>query len=215
MAENQYVPEFLVYNNFGIRPVESTFQLDCKTFTEVVRKIASEKISGIEDVTIQSNKNGDVGLFIWFNANSEHFSDSSTENTAIKSKLSRLSKEMQEFIEKFGWNEADDDPRNGNTKIHSNKIIISNDNPEVKGRWVAVHVAINPFLFIMFDIQGAAYRKEFNRNSPKTRLRREWVWSKGASGKFHSLNGIRVTKMIHNPALSRNDLHAKWGGKFN
>lgn len=215
MADNQFVPEFLVYNNFGIRPVEASFQLDCKTFTEVIRKIASEKISGIEDVTIQSNKNGDVGLFVWFNANSEHFSDSSTENTAIKSKLSRLSKEMQEFIEKFGWNEADDDPRNGNTKVHSNKIIINNDNPEVKGRWIAVHVAINPFLFIMFDIQGSAYRKEFNRNSPKAKLRREWVWSKGASGKFHSLNGIRVTKMINNPALSRNDLHAKWGGKFN
>lgn len=215
MADKQYAPEFLVFNNFGIRPVETTFRLDCKTFTEIVRKIASEKISGIEDVTIQSSKDGDVALFIWFNGNSEHFNDSSTENTAIKTKLARLSKEMQEFIEKFGWNEADDDPRNGSTKIHSNKIIINNDNPEVKGRWVAVHVAINPFLFIMFDIQGSAYRKEFNLNAPKTRLRREWDWTHKQNNKFHSLNGIKITKMISNPALSRNDLHAKWSGKFN
>ena len=214
MSENTYVPEFLVHNNFGIRPVEATFQLDCKTFTEVVRRIASEKISGIEDVTIQSDRNGNVGLFIWFNANSDHFSDSSTENTAIKAKIPRLSKDMKEFIEKFGWNEADDDPRNGNNKIHTNKILINNDNPEVKGRWVALHVAVNPFLFIMFDIQGSAFKKEFNRNAPKAKLRREWVWSKGPSGKFHSLNGIRITKMINNPALSRNDLHAKWSGKF-
>ena len=214
MTENTFVPEFLIYNNFGIRPVEATFQLDCKTFTETVRKIASEKISGIEEVTLQNDKNGNVALFIWFNANSEHFSDSSTENTAIKAKLSRLSKDMQEFIERFGWNEADDDPHNGSTKIHSNKIIINNDNPEVKGKWIAIHVAINPFLLIMFDMQGSAYKKQFNRNSPKTRIRREWVWSKGSSGKFHSLNGIRITKMIFNPTISRDGLHAKMPGKF-
>ena len=215
MSEKQYEPEFLVFNNFGIKPVEVTFQLDCKTFEEVVRKIASEKISGIEDVKLQSNKNGDVGLFIWFNANSDHFTDSRTVDTAIRTKISRLSKEMQEFIEKFGWNEADDDPRNGNTKVHSNRIIINNDNAEVNGKWTAIHVAINPFLFIMFDMYGAAFKKEFGKNSPKTRLRREWVWTKGPSGKFHTLNGIRITKEIFNPALSRKDLHAKWGGKFN
>lgn len=214
MADNHYVPEFLTFNNFGIRPTEVAFQLDTKTFTEVVRKIASEKITDIEDVTIQYNKNGDVGLFVWFNANSEHFNDSRTENTAIRAKLSRLSPEMQAFVEKFGWNEADDNPRNGNTKVHANKIIINNDNPEVRGRWIAVHVAVNPFLFIMFDIQGSAFHKEFNRNAPKARLRREWMWSKGSNGKG-ALNGIKVTKMIKNPALDRNDLHANWNGKFN
>lgn len=212
MAEKEFVPEFLTYNNFGIRPIEAAFQIDCKTFTEIVRKIASEKISGIEDVTIQTHKNGTVGLFVWFNGNSEHFSDSSTENSIIRTKLQRLSNEMKDFISKFGWNEADEDPVNGSTKVHINKTIISNDNPEVKGKWVAVHVAINPFLFIIFDAFGDAFRKEYNRNNPKTRLRREWVWS---NNKKTNVVGIKVTKMINNPNLSRNDLHAKWGGKFN
>ena len=217
MSDNnqQYVPEFLVFNTQAIRPVEVTFQMDCKTLKEIIHKIASELISGVEDVTLQHNKNGDVGLFLWFNANSDHFNDSSTLESALRTKLSRLSKEMTDFISKFGWNEADDDPRNGNPKIHSNKIIISNDNPEVRGKWIAVHVAINPFLFIIFDIQGNAYKKQFNRNAPKATMRREWCWGKGPTGKFHSLNGIRVTKKIHNPALSRDDLHAKWGGNFN
>ena len=124
MSENnQYVPEFLTYNTQGLRPVEVTFQLDLKTLKELIHKIASELISGVEDVTIQHNKNGDVGVFLWFNANSDHFNDSSTVDSALRTKLSRLSKEMNDFISKFGWNEADDDPRNGNTKIHSNKII--------------------------------------------------------------------------------------------
>lgn len=215
MSERQYTPDFLTYNNFGIRPTEATFQLDCNTFVDIVRQIASEKISGIENVKLQYNKNtGEVGLFIWFDANSEHFNDSSTMNTAIRAKISRLSKEMTEFIEKFGWNEADDDPHNGNSKVHPNKIIIGNDNPEVRGKWVAVHVAINPFLMIMFDQGGNAYKKEFNRNSPKTKIYREWNWGKGSSGKFHYLNGITVKKKLFNPNLGKDDLHAKWNGKF-
>lgn len=215
MSDKQYVPEFLTYNNYGIHPTEVTFQLDTKTFVDAVKDIASEKISGIESVKLQfNNKTGDVGLFIWFDANSDHFTDSSTVNTAIRTKISRISKEMQEFVEKFGWNEADDDPHNGNTKIHVNKIIVGNDNPEVRGKWVAVHVAINPFLMIIFDQGGNSYRKEFNRNAPKTKIYREWNWGKGSSGKFHYLNGITVKKKIFNPNLSRDDLHAKWSGSF-
>lgn len=215
MSENQFVPEFLVYNNFGIRPVEATFQLDCETLTDVVYKIASEKISGIEEVKLQKGKNGDVAMFLWFHANSEHFNDSSTENTAIRSKLSRLSKEMQEFIEKFGWNEADDDPQNGSTKVHANRIIVGNVNPEVRGKWTGVQVAINPFLMIMFDMNGNAFRKEYNRNSPATKLYREWVWKKRDGEKFGSLVGLRVKKTLHNPALSKGELVAKISGKFN
>ncbi len=215
MSDRQYVPEFLVYNNFGIRPTEVTFQLDCKTLVDKIREIASTKISGIENVQIQhNNKTGEVGVFIWFDANSDHFNDRSTENTAIKAKISRLSKEMQEFIEKFGWNEADDDPMNGSTKVHANKIMLGNDNPEIRGKWIAVHIAINPFLMIMFDQTGASYKKEFNRNTPKTKLHREWNWSKGSSGKFHHLNGIIIKKKLSNLSMDRNDLHAKWNGKF-
>ena len=66
MSENQYVPEFLVYNNFGIRPTEACFQLDCKTLKEIVGKIASQAISGVEDVTMQHDKNGNVAMFVWF-----------------------------------------------------------------------------------------------------------------------------------------------------
>lgn len=213
MSENQYIPEFLVYNNFGIRPTEACFQLDCKTLKEIVGKIASQAISGVEDVTMQHDKNGNVAMFVWFSANSDHFNDSRTMDTAIRSKLSRLSGEMQAFIEKFGWNEADDDPRNGNTKVHANKIIQNNDNAEIKGKWIAVHVAINPFIFIMFDQQGNGYKKDFNRNAPKTRLSREWVWEKNSDGKRTHLTGIKIRKMIHNPSLNRTALHV--GGKFN
>ena len=212
MAENVYEPEFLVYNTFGLHPVESVFQIDCKMFTDIVRRIASEKISGIEDVTLQNDR-GAVGLFIWFNGNSDHFTDSRTENTAIRTKLNRLSKEMKEFLEKFGWNEADEDPRNGDAKVHHNEIIRRNDNPEIKGKYVAVHAAINPFLMILFDGQGNAFRREYNKNIPKARIRREWVWD-DPKKKTH-LTGIRVSKFITNPALSRRDLHAKWSGKFN
>ncbi len=215
MSENNFTPEFLVYNNFGLRPVEATFQLDCNTLTDVVYKIASEKISGIEEVKLQKGKDGTVAMFIWFNANSEHFNDSSTENTAIRSKLSRLSPEMTAFIEKFGWNEADDDPMNGSSKVHSNKIIMNNINPEVKGKWIGVHVAINPFLMVMFDMRGEAFKKQYNKNSPVTKLYREWVWKKSNGDKFGALVGLRVSKKINNPSLSKGELVAKVSGNFN
>lgn len=214
MAEKQTTPDFLTYNKYGLKPIESAFQLDCKTLEDIVFRIVSDKISGVENVKIQKDDKGNVGLFAWFRANSEHFNDRSTEKTMIKTSLNRLSKEMQDFLQAFGWCEGDDRPETGNFKVHSNKILVTNTNPEVNGNWIAVHLAINPFLEIIFDIRGDEFRKDYNQNPPRARLRRDWVWTKGPSGKYHSLNGLKVVKKVNNPTLSRGELHARWGGKF-
>lgn len=217
MAENnnKVTPDFLTYNKYGLKPIESAFHLDCKTLENIVFRIIAERISGVEDVKIQTdNKTGSVGLFAWFRSSSDHFNDRSTENTMIKSSLDRLSKEMQAFLQDFGWSEGDDRPETGNFKVHPSKIMVTNTNPEVSGKWTAIHLAINPFLEIIFDIRGEEFRKEFSQNPPRAKLRRDWMWSKGPSGKYHSLNGLKVVKKVNNPTLSRAELHARWGGKF-
>ena len=214
MAENQFVPEFLAFNTYGLRPTEVSYQLDVRTVETLLKKFISEKISGVEDVKVQYDHKGRVGVFAWFNGNSDHFNDHSTENTMIKTKLSRLDKEMQDFLMKFGWCEADDDPRSNRWKVEPEKIIVANDNPEVKGKWVAVHLSVNPFLEAIFDIRGEVFRKTYNQNVPKAGLQRKWLWLPGNKGKYTTLTGLKVIKKMNNPTMDRGDLHAKWSGKF-
>lgn len=214
--DDTFVPEFLNYNTLGIRPVKSVFNLDCETIMRVIRDIASREIDGIQEVTYQHDpKTGTVCWFIWFDSNSDHFVDKTTANTAIGRSISRYSPKFQEFARKFGWNEADDDPEHGSSKVNIGRVVGKNSNNELNRRLTFLQVAIIPFMSILFDIGGNAFQKEFNRNAPNTRLYIKYQWKKGSGEDYHTLIGMQVEKYLPNANRDHRKPHAAKSGNFN
>ena len=211
MADNQKAPEYLVYNNSGIRPVRVTFNLDNETLEREIMTIASSEISGIRTITYDLDpKTGKVSWWLWFDAASEHFVDRQTENTALRRAIGRYSKEFQDFAQKFGWNEADDDPTRGSTKVPLKQIVVDNKNQDYSGRVKGLRIAINPFLVAIFDVMGTAYNKQYGIRPPKMRLNRKWITDK----KGNRLIGIEVEKYLANSFRDRSKPSATVNGKF-
>ena len=216
MADPKLVrPEFVNYNIMGLRPVKSTFNLDCEMVQKAIKEIADKEIDGINQVTVQHDRTtGAVAWFIWFNSNSDHFIDKSTNNTALGRSISRYSPKIQEFARKFGWCEADDDPIRGNAKVNIKHVFHGNSVREMHENLTALHISINPFLMIMFDVNGTAFKNEFNQNAPKVFLDRHYEFKKGSSGDFHTLVGLRIEKTLQNAVTDYQKPLAGKAGNF-
>lgn len=208
-------PEFLVYNTLGLRPVETVFNLDCETVTKLIREISSKEIDGIVDVTHEHDpKTGAVGWFVWFNSNSDHFVDKSTANTAIGHSITRFSQAFQNFAKKFGWNEADDDIKNGSAKVNLKAIVHNNTNKEIANRLTCIQVALNPYLITVFDGYGTMFQKETGQNAPKVCIDRKYLFKKGSGEEFHTLVGLQVKKCLLNAYKDYKKPRANRGGNF-
>lgn len=209
-------PEFLNYNTIGLRPVKTTFNMDCESIIAAIKTIASKEIDGIQDVTYEHDrKTGTVLWFIWFDSNSDHFIDRSTANTAIGRNIPRYSQQFQDFARKFGWCEADDDPEHGSSKVNLKSIVRNNQNQEIRRRLTCLQISINPFLVIMFDANGGAYQREFGQNTPKVYIERKYQWRKGSGEEFHTLVGMRVEKVLANAYKDYRKPRATKNGSFN
>ena len=212
-----FKPDFLAYNTRAMRPVEVAFNISPEEMESIIREIASNEISGIESVDHYPDKStGGVVWVIWFRSTSEHFIDRSTTSTGLGREIHRYSSEFQKFAQKFGYSPADDDPVNGSPKVNLGKIIHKNGNPEASGgKMIGLHVAIIPFLAVLMDLYGNAYRKEFNEATPKVVIDRKYIWTTDNDGHYKSFAGIQVKKYLANAFRDRRKPALKLGGKFN
>lgn len=191
-------PEPVTFNTSGLRPVKAVFQMDIDQLKTEIRKIAEKQIDGIRDVSFDRDPvTGAVRGFIWFDANGDHFVDKSIEGTALAGgRNSCTSPQFKKFVEKFGWCPFDDDPEHGSQKVPKKGIVGNNTNPEVREKLLYVQISLNPFLFIIFDMFGAAYKTQFNKGTPKFKMSRKWRFRKGESGPYHTLVGLTVEKYV-------------------
>lgn len=210
----QQKPEVTIHNLYGLKPVESTFNLSTEMLKNLIREIASTEIQGIRDVTFEFSKSDNsVRWFIWFDGNSDYFVDKSTNDTGLNASLRRLSKEFEKFALKYGWRESDDDPR-GSNKVKFSNIIRPNKNPEVRDNLVYLQIAINPFLLAIFDMYGTDFKNMYGVNPPKTKMIRVWKFKKGHNGN-ENLLGLEVRKYVNSIFDNTATPRATMAGKFN
>lgn len=214
----QKPPEAVTFNIAGLRPIKATFQLDMDQLKHEIRRIADREISGVQDITFERDSaTGAVRAYLWFDANGEHFVDRSASGTALPQggKISRMSPEFKAFATKYGWNSFDDDPEHGDTKVHLNAIVNRNQNPEIKNKMMFLQIALNPFLFVIFDMFGSGYKNQYGQGTPKFRMNREWKWRKGETGKYHNLVGIVIEKYVADAYAMTGRPRASKSGRFN
>lgn len=213
---NQYTPEALAYNTVGLRPVECTYNIDPKMLCDKIEEICRQNISDLYKVTFRvDKKHGIVAWYAWFPSNCDHFVYKGSANTALGRGIKANSKEFTEFAQRFGWRPADDDPEHGSGSINLKEILDKNVNPEIATKYTSLQLAITPFLMIIFDLQGAEFKKEFGKNAPKMVLTRHYLWREGGGEKHHSLVGVEVKKTLKNLTMDREDLIPSKSGRFN
>lgn len=213
MADKQ-IPEVVNYNLMGAKPVGGIFNIDPETLLKEIKRIANAEINDVLDATYQFDKEtGRVGWFLWFPKNSDHFQDKSTQNSSLKASIPRYSEKFKNFVMKYGWCEADDDPEKGDTKI-ALKNVVDRSTKDSQNSWISLRISINPFLYAIFDLDGNGFHKEFNQTASQTRISRKYNWRKASGDKFANLVGLTITKTYTNAFRDYTKPKANWNGKF-
>ena len=213
---NQFIPEPIVFNNTGERPTRCGFSVEIGTFAKHLEECCRREISDVRDLTYKPiSKTGKVYWVLWFDSESDHFWDKSTNSTGLNAPISRYSKEFLDFANKFGWRPMDDDPKNGGDKVKMADIIRTNENRrEMHQKMTGIVLAINPFIYIMYDASGEGFQKKYGQSAPKQRVSRKWIWREGPKGKYDTLVGIEIDKYYKSALKSDKHPEVKLSGVF-
>lgn len=171
------------FNSAGFAPVSSTYKLTEDQIKKEVLAVAKRYISDFKTATLEFNyKNGAVISFVWLNSNSEHLRDSSTmsEKSAIRKPITRYSKELKEFMDKFC--------------LKDNRRIF----PDERGSGVVgIVVDLRKIFRILFDDEGFQYSKE-NGNPTRTKsfIKLTANYHKGDNYRFGRFKYLEIEKSL-------------------
>lgn len=173
----------LSFSQSGYAPSKTEWELTPDQVIDIVKKQSKAFIDDVDQVTLDVNyHNGRISAFVWIPKNSRHVCNNElrNSNSAINRSMTRYSKEIKEFMDKFCF--------------ENEKRIISADEGVPL---VGVRVAIERFMKIEFDENGIQYAERYGtKNQRKSIITLTGYYAKGDEGRFGKLQYIVVSKRL-------------------
>jgi len=184
------------YSASGYMPTDAGWTLTPEQIKSIVNKISRSFLSDISSVTIESNpKTGELYTYVWLNKDSKHLRDTTTmgDQCAIRKPITRFSKELKEFMDKFCDN-------------NKKKPIGEDTNFHVTG----FEVRLERFFMIEFDSNGDKFGKEFGiQNKVSTKIKIVPMFARSRDAAFGKLLSIKVTKFVNSGKFNQCEPKAK------
>lgn len=174
------------FNVAGRRPVSSKWLFSEQDLNKEVTELSKSRISEVEFVSLISDKSGGVDTIVWFNEFGKHFRNNSTANTALGKGFTQYSKELLEFIAKFG--------DGGNQKPSVKNCLVSpgdGDNRPLRG----VRIDLLKYMQIILDSNNEEYSKLFGGPKRKTcNINLSWHFKPYKNIKYDTIEFLEVEK---------------------
>lgn len=213
--DNQFVPNSLVYNAYGISPTTATYAILISDLKEKFTRICKSQIDGVDDVIIKYDKNtGEVLAFCSFVENCHHFNDRSMEGTMMSDQRSEyFSPEVKAFAKKFGVI-PEFDCRTSDGKISKNFASFANkrsmnakmlfvrnyDSMNSPTNSYSMRLSWTTLVRLMFDANGNAFYKQYGKRGSKCTMSAHFEFEPANNEKFGRLKYLVVTKSLQGPA---------------
>ena len=211
--ENQFIPNSLVYNAYGIAPTTATYRILMKDLKDMFTKVCKSQISGVDCVTAAYDSSiGEVQFFCMFREDCSHFDDRSMNGTMLSGEKSRyFSPEVKAFAKKFGLNPQLDCvcDKNGkiisefgkyakNQKLNADILFVKNiDRSNNITRSYSMRLSWTTLIMLIFDKDGTAFTKQYGRKASGCNLSAHFEFTKNSNGEFGSIKYLEVTKSIN------------------
>lgn len=147
----------------GFDASSTTFIIPMNTIEDEILKIAKDFIKDFSYCTISpdSRNRNEIHYMLWIPANSGHLVDKNVGNNSILRKgIQEQSRDMKNFLKRFA------NPDNSNTRnpeFRFGRVLRLKPDSNFEQNLVAVVIDPVPFIDLMFDASGTAYKQEFNR----------------------------------------------------
>lgn len=175
------------FNVAGRRPVKSTWLFSVEDLIKEVTDLSKSRISEVDCVSLIPDKTGGVYTIVWFNANGKHFKNNATANTALGRGFTQYSKELLDFIAKFG------DAPKGKNASPKNCLVSpeEGDSRPLRG----VKIDLLKYMQIILDSNNEEYSKLFGGNARKTcRITLRWRFKSYKNIEYDTIEFLEAEK---------------------
>lgn len=195
--KNDVAMPIAAYNLQGWTPGTCIFRLTKEDFEKGVLAIAKTYIDQFTDCTYEPGQNGHQALLLWLPSDSNHLiNKKSTEGTILRRALREYSPQFKEFTKKF-CKDAPGSPPIRDSRYRYGELFTLNRYSNADQNKTAVVVNPKIFIDILFDVNGVAYQKEFNKNRPVyTNVEVEMIYDKSEGRKYPKLTHLKITKFV-------------------
>lgn len=204
------LPNALLYNTSALSPISVTYRILISTLKKCFKDILSHEINDIYDVRVKYKAStGEVYWYVIFNEGSRHFIDRSLDDTLLSNQKQKYySPEVRKFAARFGIVPKFDCIRSADGKIIGDMARFKDANnlkmnelfvPTMDGNGNRVNaysmrLSWTTLVSIMFDFNGAGFKKKYGSYPPKTNNKMFYKYSPRGGNPFGALDWLEVTK---------------------
>lgn len=170
------------YSCSGFPPNSSEWEFTVDQVRQIIKTHAKTFLSDVADATVEANHDtGSIYGYVWIPKNSKNVCDNelNTQNSAINRTMTKYSKELNEFMDKF-------------CAKNRRRVVAAQDDP-----LVGIEIRIDEIMKLELDEQGISYGKVFgDEYKKKTKITCYGEFAKADTKRFGKLCIIHVKKSM-------------------